>query len=100
MIFQTDDHYPAFYIDTTYNNTTRTSSSWLLRSTFKINAMAGTPALNFPNVITLEEQADEHDVHTDVPDTAPEEEVPAPRQKSIAAPPPSAAPSAGVPPTH
>jgi len=54
---------------------------------FMEKAMAGTPPLDFPNVVTLEEQADEHHVHTDVPDTAPEEEVPAPRLKPAAAPP-------------
>jgi penicillin-binding protein 1A len=53
---------------------------------FMEKAMAGTPPLNFPNVVTLEEQADEHHVRTDVPDTAPEEEVPAPREKPVAAP--------------
>jgi len=51
-------------------------------------------------VITLEEQADEHRVRTDVPDTAPEEEVPAPRVKPVAAPPPVATPSPGPPPAR
>jgi penicillin-binding protein 1A len=55
---------------------------------FMEKVMAGTPPLNFPNVITLEEQADEHHVHTDVPDTAPEEEVPAPREKPATTPTP------------
>ncbi len=41
-------------------------------------AMAGMPALDFPNVVTLEQQADEHHVRTDVPDTLPEEELPLP----------------------
>jgi len=66
---------------------------------FMEKAMSGTPALNFPNVITLEEQADEHHVRTDVPDTAPEEEVPAPRAKPATAPPPAAAPSVASPST-
>jgi penicillin-binding protein 1A len=44
---------------------------------FMQQGMAGMPALDFPNVVTLEEQASGHNVHTDVPDTAPEEEVPA-----------------------
>lgn len=43
---------------------------------FMERGMAGIPALNFPNVITLEEQAADHNVHVDVPDTRPEEEVP------------------------
>src|SRR5580693_1061140 len=45
---------------------------------FMEKAMAGTPALNFANVVTLEQQAEEHHVHTDVPDTRPEEELPSP----------------------
>src|ERR1700756_3762909 len=66
---------------------------------FMEKAMAGTPPLNFPNVVTLEEQADEHHIHTDVPDTAPEEEVPAPRPKPATAPPSPTAPSAPPPST-
>jgi len=53
--------------------------------------MAGMPALDFPNVITLEEQARDHEVHTDVPDTRPEEEFAPPKPK--AEPPPAAPPS-------
>jgi penicillin-binding protein 1A len=64
---------------------------------FMEKATAGTPPLNFPNVITLEEQADEHHVHTDVPDTRPEEEVPAPRPKPAVAPPPVAPPPVATP---
>ena len=49
---------------------------------FMQHGMAGIPAIDFPNVVTLEQQALEHNVHTDVPDTAPEEEVPTtPKQK-------------------
>jgi penicillin-binding protein 1A len=63
---------------------------------FMEKGMAGIPALDFPNVVTLEQQAEEHHVHTDVPDTAPEEEVPAPRQNpplpSAPIPQPTAAP--------
>src|SRR5882757_2671042 len=66
---------------------------------FMEKAMAGTPALNFPNVITLEEQAEEHHVRTDVPDTAPEEEVPAPREKPVSSPPAPTTRGAGAPPT-
>lgn len=43
---------------------------------FMEKAMAGVPATDFANVIPLEQQAEEHHVHTDVPDTAPEEELP------------------------
>jgi penicillin-binding protein 1A len=49
---------------------------------FVTQGMAGMPALPFVNVVSLEEQAGEHHVHTDVPDTAPEEEAPSlPNQK-------------------
>jgi penicillin-binding protein 1A len=59
---------------------------------FMEKGMAGIPPMDFPNVITLEQQAAEHEVHTDVPDTAPEEEFPtAPRVKpETPAPPPPA----------
>ena len=53
-------------------------------------ATAGVPPTDFPNVVTLEQQAEEHHVHTDVPDTAPEEEMPAPKPKP-AIPPPATA---------
>ena len=44
--------------------------------------MSGMPAVEFANVVPLEEQAAEHHVHTDVPDTAPEDEAPSqPREK-------------------
>ncbi len=43
--------------------------------------MAGMPAVEFANVISLEDQASEHNVHVDVPDTKPEEEVPLPKAK-------------------
>jgi penicillin-binding protein 1A len=44
---------------------------------FVEKGMAGIPAVEFANVISLEEQAVEHNVHVDVPDTAPEDEAPA-----------------------
>src|ERR1700675_4839566 len=43
---------------------------------FMQQGTAGMPVLNFANVITLEEQALDHHVNVDVPDTKPEEEVP------------------------
>ena len=56
---------------------------------FMQNALAGTPAVDFPNVVTLEQQASEHHVNVDTPDTAPTEDEPgAPRAK-----PPDATPS-------
>ena len=49
--------------------------------------MAGMPVMDFANVVTLEQQAEEHHVHTDVPDTLPEEEVPtAPKPKPAISP--------------
>jgi penicillin-binding protein 1A len=50
--------------------------------------MAGMPALDFTNVITLEQQALDHHVNVDTPDTAPEDEAPSsPPQKPPATPP-------------
>src|SRR5580692_4538005 len=63
---------------------------------FMQQGMAGMPVVDFPNVVTLEEQALEHKVHVDVPDTTPEEEVPAPNPKL---PPPPAVTSTSAPST-
>lgn len=60
---------------------------------FMEKAMAGVPATDFANVIPLEQQAEEHHVHTDVPDTAPEEELPPLPPKPL--PPPAATKTAG-----
>jgi penicillin-binding protein 1A len=58
---------------------------------FMKSALEGQPVLNFPNVVTLEEQAGEHRVNVDTPDTAPtEDEPPAPKE-----PPSTASPPAG-----
>jgi penicillin-binding protein 1A len=57
--------------------------------------MAGIPVVDFANVVTLEQQAEEHHVHVDVPDTRPEEELPPPAKDKppvIALPPSPAAP--------
>ena len=56
---------------------------------FMEQGMAGMPGVEFANVVPLEEQAEEHHVHTDVPDTAPEEEAPALREKPQPNPPPT-----------
>jgi penicillin-binding protein 1A len=57
---------------------------------FMKNALEGQPALDFPNVITLEQQAAEHRVNVDTPDTAPTEDEPAaPKEPPPAAPPPT-----------
>jgi len=62
---------------------------------FMDKAMAGMPVMDFANVVTLEQQADEHHVRVDVPDTAPEEEFPeSPKVKPPSnSPPTSSAPS-------
>ena len=62
--------------------------------------MAGIPVVDFANVVTLEEQAEEHHVHTDVPDTRPEEELPSPVKEKppVIAPPPTS--PAAPPPSH
>jgi penicillin-binding protein 1A len=44
---------------------------------FMQGATAGTPALDFQNVLTLEQQAGEHHLNVDTPDTAPTEDEPA-----------------------
>jgi len=57
---------------------------------FMKNALEGQPALDFPNVVTLEQQAGEHRVSVDTPDTAPtEDEPPAPKEPPVAASPPT-----------
>src|SRR6202008_3242911 len=55
---------------------------------FMQQGMAGMPVLDFANVVTLEEQSAEHHVHTDVPDTAPEDEAPSAKPPSAAPKPP------------
>jgi len=62
---------------------------------FMKNALQGQPALDFPNVITLEQQAAEHRVNVDTPDTAPTEDEPAaPKapQAAVPAPPTRSSP--------
>jgi penicillin-binding protein 1A len=60
---------------------------------FVEKGMAGIPVVDFANVVTLEQQAEEHHVHTDVPDTRPEEELPPPTKEKppVIAPPTSPA---------
>jgi penicillin-binding protein 1A len=56
---------------------------------FMQGALAGTPPLDFPNVVPLEQQANEHHLNLDTPDTAPTEDEPsAPREKPPATTPP------------
>src|SRR2546421_1100380 len=57
---------------------------------FMQGATAGTPVMDFTNVVPLEEQIGEHHVHVDTPDTAPTEDEPAaPKEKPPAPPPPA-----------
>ena len=57
---------------------------------FMQNGLAGMPVLDFQNVVPLEQQALDHIIHVDTPDTAPTEDEPgAPRAKPPAAPPPA-----------
>ena len=49
---------------------------------FMQNGLAGMPVLDFQNVVPLEQQANDHVIQVDTPDTAPTEDEPgAPRQK-------------------
>jgi penicillin-binding protein 1A len=49
---------------------------------FMQSALVGMPVLDFANVVPLEQQATEHRVTVDTPDTAPTEDEPAaPKQK-------------------
>src|SRR5713226_1690288 len=57
---------------------------------FMQGAVAGTPVMDFPNVVPLEQQAGEHSVRVDTPDTAPTEDEPAAPKEKPPAPPPSA----------
>jgi penicillin-binding protein 1A len=59
---------------------------------FMQNALAGVPEVEFANVTPLEEEAHDHAVHVDTPDTAPTEDEPAERKAKPPAddlPPPS-----------
>src|SRR5713101_1068884 len=64
---------------------------------FMQGAVAGTPVMDFPNVVPLEQQVGQHHVSVDTPDTAPTEDEPAapkekppPRTGMIGATPPPA----------
>jgi penicillin-binding protein 1A len=62
---------------------------------FMQNGLAGMPVLDFQNVVPLEQQALDHIIHVDTPDTAPTEDEPgAPRLKP--APPPPATKTSAV----
>jgi penicillin-binding protein 1A len=55
---------------------------------FMQSVLVGIPVLDFANVVPLEQQAGEHHLRVDTPDTAPTEDEPAePKEKPPAAPP-------------
>jgi len=59
---------------------------------FMQNALAGMPEVEFANVTPLEQEAHDHVIHVDTPDTAPTEDEPAERKAkppADATPPPS-----------
>src|SRR5689334_6554599 len=57
---------------------------------FMQGATAGTPVMDFSNVVPLEQLAAEHHINVDTPDTAPTEDEPAaPKEKPPAVPPPT-----------
>jgi len=57
---------------------------------FMQNSLEGQPVLDFANVVPLEQQALDHRINVDTPDTAPTEDEPgAPRPKPPAAAPPT-----------
>ncbi|HEX7696633.1 MAG TPA: penicillin-binding transpeptidase domain-containing protein, partial [Candidatus Acidoferrum sp.] len=69
---------------------------------FMQGAVAGTPLMDFTNVVPLEQQAGGHHINVDTPDNAPtEDEPPAPKEKPPATSPPAktaAASTTGVSP--
>src|SRR5437868_7554554 len=69
---------------------------------FMQGALAKLPALDFANVVPLEQEARDHHISVDTPDTAPTEDEPAaPKEKPPAPPPPAktaGADTAGVSP--
>jgi penicillin-binding protein 1A len=73
---------------------------------FMQGALNGMPEVEFANVVPLEEEAHDHAVHVDTPDTAPTEDEPTERRAkppSDTPPPPAkttATSTAGNPPTH
>ncbi len=70
---------------------------------FMQGALAGTPVLDFANVVPLEQEARDHKVYVDTPDTAPTEDEPGAPKAKPAVPPPSkttAVNTAGSPPSR
>jgi penicillin-binding protein 1A len=75
---------------------------------FMQSALGGMPEVEFANVVPLEQEAHDHAVHVDTPDTAPTEDEPSERKAKppadVTPPPPpaktTAATSAANPPSH
>ena len=63
---------------------------------FMKDALSGMPEVEFANVVPLEQQAADHLVHVDTPDTAPTEDEPRAKEKPVT--PPAAIPPATPPP--
>jgi len=64
---------------------------------FMQGALAGMPPLDFANVVPLEQEAREHQINVDTPDTAPTEDEPPPREKPPASPPTKTVTSSATP---
>ena len=60
---------------------------------FMKSALSGMPEVEFANVVPLEQQASEHEVHVDTPDTAPTEDEPRTKDKPATPTPPATPPS-------
>src|SRR6202140_4594437 len=54
---------------------------------FMQGALTGMPPLDFANVVPLEQEARDHRINVDTPDTAPTEDEPPPREKPPVTPP-------------
>jgi penicillin-binding protein 1A len=73
---------------------------------FMQGALAGAPEVEFANVTPLEQEARDHAVHVDTPDTAPTEDEPTERKAkpptdvAPVTPPPAKTTAAAVPPGH
>ena len=70
---------------------------------FMQSALAGMPPLDFANVVPLEQEAREHQITVDTPDTAPTEDEPAsPRERPVppTPPPTKTVTSSAVPPPN
>src|SRR5262250_523348 len=65
---------------------------------FMQGAVATMPTMDFANVVPLEQQVGEHNIHVDTPDTAPTEDEPsAPKAKPPAASPPATTATGNTP---